>query len=97
MTKLMNYLKEHHFYKALSKIGIVLQYCNIDPIDLQNITSINHSKMKEIIALCFESKQLDRAEDIYSLLGTYLIINGLAHDYNSTNTSLSCSLSRGIS
>ena len=81
-------IKEHNFYKALSKIGIILQYCNIDPIDLQNITSINHSKMKEIIALCFESKQLELAEDIYSLLGTYLIINGLAHDYNSTKHQL---------
>ncbi len=81
-------IKDHHFYKALSKMGMVLQFCNIDPIDLQNITSINHSKMKEIIALCFESKQLDRAEDIYSLLGNYLMINGLADDYNSTKHQL---------
>ncbi|MEH7157752.1 hypothetical protein [Neobacillus drentensis] len=81
-------IKQHQFYKALSKMGIILQYCNIDPIDLQNITSINHAKMKEIIALCFESKQLLLEEDIYSLLGTYLIINGLAEDYNSTKHQL---------
>ena len=81
-------IKNHPFYKALGKMGIILQYCNIDPIDLQNITSINHSKMKEIIALCFESKHLHLAEDIYSLLGTYLIINGLAEDYNSTKHQL---------
>lgn len=81
-------IKNHQFYKALSKMGIILQYCNIDPIDLQNITSITHSKMKEIIALCLESKHLHLAEDIYSLLGTYLIINGLAEDYNSTKHQL---------
>jgi flagellar motility protein MotE (MotC chaperone) len=76
--------KDHHFYKALSKIGIILQYCNIDPIDIQNVTSINHAKMKEIIALCFESQELELSESIYSLLGTYLVINGLATDYNTT-------------
>lgn len=76
---------EHDFYKGLSKIALILQFCNINPLDIQNITNIEQSKMKELISLVFSSIEiLDLSEDVHSLLGAYLLIYALATDYNYT-------------
>lgn len=79
----------HEFYKGLSKIAYILQYCNINPLDIQNITNIDQSRLKEIISLCLSSiEMLDLREDVHSLLGTYLLIYALGTDYNSTKHNL---------
>lgn len=82
-------LISHDFYKGLSKVALVLQYCNINPLDLQNITNIDQEKMKEIVSLCLSSIEIFQlAEDAHSLLGTYLLIYALATDYNLTKHDL---------
>lgn len=79
----------HDFYKGLSKVALMLQYCNINPLDLQNITNIDQEKMKEIVSLslsAIDMFELDEAP--HSLLGTYLLIYALSTDYNRTKHDL---------
>lgn len=80
---------EHDFYKGLSKVALILQYCNINPLDIQNITNIDQVKMKEIISLCLSGLEMfNLTEHVHSLLGSYLLIYALAADYNVTKHSL---------
>lgn len=82
-------LHTHDFYKGLSKVALMLQYCNINPLDLQNITNMDQARMKEIVSLSLSAIdifQLDEAPE--SLLGTYLLIYALATNYNLTKHDL---------
>lgn len=79
----------HELYKGLSKVALILQYCNINPLDIQNITNIDQAKIKEILSLCLSAKELfEVSEDIHSLMGSYLLIYALATDYNLTKHNL---------
>lgn len=82
-------LISHDFYKGLSKVALMLQYSNINPLDLQNITNIDQDKMKEIVSLCLSAVEMfELDEAAHSLLGTYLLIYALATDYNLTKHDL---------
>lgn len=82
-------MESHDFYKGLSKVALILQYCNINPLDLQNIISIDQQKIREIVSLCLSSIEIFRLkEEPHSLLGTYLLIYALATDYNLTKHDL---------
>ncbi|MCU7756888.1 hypothetical protein N7988_28075 (plasmid) [Bacillus cereus] len=83
--KINKEISNHAFYSGISRITYMLTYCNIDPIDLQNVTTITDDKFKEIFGICLMYLGRDYTqEELYSLLASYLIIYSLAQDYDTT-------------
>lgn len=80
---------QDHFLKGMNKVGLILQYCQINPLDIQNITTIDHQTLKELTALALSSIEMfGLSEEVESLLGTYLLIYALAQDYHLTKYNL---------
>ncbi|MDP4084828.1 MAG: hypothetical protein Q8934_09460 [Bacillota bacterium] len=78
-------IKSHPFSNGITQTALLLQYCNVHPIDLQNITAIDKKIMKDLVALAYHA--IDNKltnDDIYSVLGSYLLLYSLMNDYNLT-------------
>ncbi|AJE54293.1 hypothetical protein [Paenibacillus polymyxa] len=78
-------MKTHPFMKGLNKAAAVLQANNIHPVDLQNITVVNHEKFNYLVDLCLYTLDDDsKEEELLELLGMYLNLTALSDDYNET-------------
>lgn len=73
------------FFKGISKLAYILNFNNIDFIDLQNITNITHEKLNILLSLSnLTVNDLDLNEqDFEDVLGSYIMINALIEDYKS--------------
>ncbi|WP_339289153.1 hypothetical protein [Paenibacillus sp. FSL E2-0201] len=75
----------HPFMKGINKTAHILNYCKIHPIDLQNITAIDHRKINDLVNLCYAALgNKCSEEELQDLLGSYLLLIALAEDYNAT-------------
>lgn len=78
-------INDHPFYKGIEKTAILLQYFNIHPIDLQNITEITHCALNELVEIArLTLDDFSNEEEWYSLIGSYLLVYSLIKDYNAT-------------
>ncbi|MEQ6378011.1 hypothetical protein RZN25_14425 [Bacillaceae bacterium S4-13-56] len=85
LEQIQEIMAKHPFMIGINKISLMLQEFNIHPVDLQNITTITHDQLKEIITFCLiQLGENYTEEDLYEMFGSYLILFSLAKDYSAT-------------
>ncbi|MFY2308866.1 hypothetical protein ACOSZE_15525 [Lysinibacillus fusiformis] len=80
-------INSHDFNKGLSVLSSFLYYSNIDCIDLQNITSINHEDINNILKFTFMMlDDLNKDDSLNSgfLFGLLIILEAIVRDYKKT-------------